>query len=129
MTKHESFSDYHGFRPSWEKLTNRSGKLGKTHLPLPVPDDYKVSPETLAEAKELVLSSIEAQMNALREKLSKATSTTSYEDIHKMKQSITRKQALKNKITHLPDWFGILEADHVQAIREYLNDRKKAGLL
>lgn len=129
MTKHEDSNDYHGFGPAWEKLKYRWGIHGRNHVPLPPVAEYKASSETVAEAKELILGSIETQMNALREKLSNATATTSRKDIHKMKQSISDKQALKNKITHLQDWFGILDADHVEAIREYLEGRKKAGLL
>jgi hypothetical protein len=129
MSKKEHENDYHGFREAWLKLTNRWGILGRSHAPVAPMVDYRPSPETLAGAKELILGSIDSQMNSLRDKLAKASSTTSFEDIHKMKQSLTDKQALKNKISHLQDWFGILDADHVEAIRDYLEDRKKVGLL
>lgn len=129
MTKHEDSSNYHGFRTAWEKLTNRWGILGRKYAPVSPVDEYEASPETVAEAKELILGSIETQMNALREKLSNATPTISLKDIRKMKRSISDKQALKNKINHLQDWFGILDADHVEVIKKYLEDRKKAGLL
>ncbi|WP_207264425.1 hypothetical protein [Desulfovibrio sp. Huiquan2017] len=129
MSKEESSGSYHGFREAWMKLTNRWGILGRNHAPLAPVIDYEVGPETLAGAKELVLGSIDSQMNALRDKLASSSPTTSFKDINKMKKSLSDKQELKNKITHLQDWFGILDADHVEAIKEYLEDRKAAGLL
>ena len=129
VSKEEHEKDYHGFREAWLKLTNRWGILGRSHAPLAPVVDYEVAPETLAGAKELVLGSIDSQMNALRDKLASSSPTTQFEDIRKMKKSLSDKQELKNKITHLPDWFGILDATHVEAIKDYLEDRKAAGQL
>lgn len=122
-------SSYGKYREGWTNLKNRWGKMNKDNIPFEDLDVFEVGPVTLEKVKELVLGSIQNQVNTLKAKLDAMGQFTAYKDRYKLERAIKNKQQHKYDIRYTGDFFSILEPDHIDLIRQTLQDRRKAGTL
>ncbi|SKA96712.1 hypothetical protein SAMN02745704_02762 [Paucidesulfovibrio gracilis DSM 16080] len=125
----EETGPYKEYLEGWTNLTNRWGKMNAAKIPLAPLYDYELGQETLDDIKDMVLLSVQRQIDALEERLAAMTSTTPHKDRIAIKNAIKGKKAYMYRIRFTGDFFSILDPEHMKLIKMFLDDRKENGLL
>ncbi|MGL1862676.1 MAG: hypothetical protein OCC46_09155 [Pseudodesulfovibrio sp.] len=120
---------YKGYLEGWTKLTNRWGKVNKANIPSVDLDEFEVDQATMDETKELVLGSIQTQIDVLQKEYDSMSNFTPHRERQTIEKSIKAKKKHMYNIRFTGDFFSILDVEHIDLIRQTLEGKRKANIL